>query len=194
MFVSIPIVLLWTVGFGLLVYNMYGTLSHSCNKTNWANSDGMTVCGQYKAFFAFMVIGWLCLVALVIVDVRARKNRSFARYDKMDKQGDADVKLTSLENSRNASTNDIPYGIDNYRDRSESVNSQTRRQSSPYRDQSRPNLQRFDSSYGSDRSHQHRVDDYWQQPEQPSEYLPQQTTYSPQTHYYQPAYDGMRLR
>jgi hypothetical protein len=183
MIVGVPILLIWTVGFGLLVYNMYGTLSHSCSKTNWATEDGMAVCSQYKAFFSFVVIGWLCQIALIVVDVRAKRTQSATgKYDKMDRESDKDVKLATLENhSRNASTNDIPYGIDEYRDRSNSANSIQRPRYDP-------------SPYGSERS-VHRVDDFfYEQPQQPASYVPQQTTYSPQTHYYQPTYDGMRLR
>jgi hypothetical protein len=197
MIISIPILLLWTVGMGLLVYNIYGTLAHSCSTTNWANDDGVSVCGKYKAFFSFVVVGWLCQVALIIVDVRAKKTeRALMKYDKMG-GNDKDVKLADLDHSRNASDNEIPYGLDDFRRRAESVNSQNQRHPSPYRDQAvstqRPQYQ---SPYGSESSQVHRLDDfYYQTPaHEPTSYLPQQTTYSPQTHYYQPTYDGMRLR
>ena len=182
--ISVPILLLWTIGFALLVWNMYGTLSHSCSKTNWANDDGMMVCRIYKAFFAFMVIGWACQIALIIVDVRAKRLQSaWGKYDKMDETSDKDVKLASLDHSRNTSTNDIPYGIDDYRARSNSTNSVNTQQ------------QRYSSPYGAERTQLHRVDDfYYQAPAQhQTTYQPQQSAY-PNTHYYQPSYDGMRLR
>jgi hypothetical protein len=197
MIISIPILLLWTVGMGLLVYNIYGTLAHSCSPINWANDDGVSVCGKYKAFFSFVVVGWLCQIGLIIVDVRAKKTqRALMKYDKMD-GNDKDVKLADLDHSRNTSDNEVHYGLDNFRPRAESVNDQTQRYPSPYRDQASSNQRPpYHSTYGSERSQVHRVDDfYYQTPAQePASYLPQQTTYSPQTHYYQPTYDGMRLR
>ncbi len=182
MIVSVLVLLLWTIGFALLAWNMYGTLSHSCSKTNWANDDGMMVCRIYKAFFSFVVIGWLCQVALIVVDVRAKRAQSaLGRYDKMDETGSKDVKLESLDHSRNTSTNDVPYGIDDYRARSDSTNSVDGQH------------QRYSSPYGAERSQLHRVDDFHY------ETPPQHTTYQPQqdysnTNYYQPTYDGMRLR
>lgn len=181
MIISGFVLLLYTIGFALLVWNMYGTLSHSCSKTNWANDDGMFVCRVYKAFFSFVVIGWLCQIALIIVDVRARRLQSaLGRYNKMDETSGKDVKLESLDHSRNTSTNNIPYGIDDYRDRSNSTNSVNNQH------------QRYSSPYGAERSQLHRVDDfYYETPHQ-------QTTYQPQQNYpntnYQPTYDGMRLR
>ena len=129
----------------------------------------MMVCRLYKAFFSFLVIGWLCQIALVVVDVRAKRAQSaFGKYDKMDEA--QNVKLANLDHSRNTSTNEIPYGIDSYRDRADSSGSQ-----------------RYASPYGSERS-QARVDDSYEQRPAPH------TTYQPQQNYYQPTYDGMRLR
>ena len=192
MIVSVFWLLLYTVGAGLVFYNAYGAVSHTCSKVNWASEDGMFVCRTYKAFFAFMIIGWLCQVALLVVDVRAKKAQStFGKYDKMDNDSLKDLKLSNLDISRDTSTHDIPYGVDVDRARSGSVNSQQH--------------QRFSSPYGAERSQLHRVDDFhYQTPAQESSYQPQQTYqpqqfYQPQqqyanTHYYQPAYDGMRLR
>lgn len=182
MVVSVPILLWYTIGSVLLVWNMYGTLSHSCSKTNWANDDGMFVCRVYKAFFSFVVMGWLCQIALIVVDVRAKRVQSaLGRYNKMDETSSKDVKLESLDHLRNTSTNDIPYGIDDYRDRSNSTNSMNGQH------------QRYSSPYGAERIQLHRVDDfYYETPPQHTTYQPQQT-YS-NTNYYQPTYDGMRLR
>lgn len=174
MVVSIPILIMWTIGFGLIVYNMYGTLANTCSKTNWANDDGMMVCRVYKTFFAFVVIGWLCQVALIIVDVRAKRTQSsMAKYDKMDESTN-DVKLATLDHSRNTSTTDVPYGIENYRDRSNSENSF--------------HSQRHVSPYGGERTQFHQVDDYrYQAPAQ--QHMQYQSV-----NFYQPTYDGIRLR
>lgn len=175
MIVSVPVLLFWTVATGLLIYNMYGTLGRSCSRANWATDDGMMVCHSYKAFFAFVVIGWVCQVALLVVDIRAKRTESATgKYNKME--DDRDVKLASLENSRSNSVHDIPYGVqvDEYRDRANSAGSQS--------------ASRYASPYGAQRTQLHRVDDFfYQSPEQ------QRSDYQT-TNYYQPTYDGMRLR
>ncbi|KAL6249139.1 hypothetical protein RBB50_004202 [Rhinocladiella similis] len=109
------ILLVWTVGIALLTYNMYGTLGHSCSRTNWANNDGMMICRTYKAFYSFNIFGWLAQVALIILDIRSRrKQTALGRYNRMmmasggaaaaadDK--DKDVRLNDLDHSYN------PYG------------------------------------------------------------------------------------
>jgi len=108
MIMNIPILLLWTVGLGLLIWNMYGTLGHSCTAANWGNEDGIMICHQYKAFFAFVVIGWLCQIALIILDVRARRTQSaLGRYNKM--RDSQDLKMDPLH-SRESSVHDLPMG------------------------------------------------------------------------------------
>jgi hypothetical protein len=171
MIVGGTVLVIWTIGCALLIWNMYGALGHSCSKTNWANDDGMMICRIYKALFSFVVIGWLSLIALIIIDVRAKRTQSArGKYDKM--MDDKDIKLDSLNHSRNTSTADVPYGIDNYQDRPNTVSNQ-----------------RHSSPYGSDRE-QVRVNDF-QQYQAP----PQQTRYESANYYYQqPTYDGIRLR
>ena len=162
---------------------MYGTLSHSCSKTNWANDDGMFVCRVYKAFFSFVVIGLMCQIASIVVDVRAKRAQSaLGRYNKMDESSSKDVKLESLDHSRkHEHETTIPYGINDYRDRANSTNSTNGQH------------QRYSSPYGAERSQLHRMDDfYYETPPQHTTYQPQQTHSN--TNYYQPAYDGMRLR
>jgi hypothetical protein len=111
MIVNIPILLLWTVGFGLIIWNMFGALGNSCDA--WGNDDGKKVCHTYKALFSFVVIGWLCQVALIVLDVRARRNQSIlGRYNKMN-ESQQDLKLNALDHSRDSSVNsvhDVPLG------------------------------------------------------------------------------------
>ncbi|ORY17432.1 hypothetical protein BCR34DRAFT_37955 [Clohesyomyces aquaticus] len=49
--------LLWTVGFALLTWWSSGTLSHVCNRKNWDNETGVSICRTYKALFAFSLLG-----------------------------------------------------------------------------------------------------------------------------------------
>ena len=109
MICNTPILLLWTVGLALVTWNMYGALGRSCTINNWGNADGIAICNQYKALYAFSIIGWLCQVALIVLDVRARRNQSaLGRYNKM---GEAqDLKLDPLDHSRNSSVHNIPLG------------------------------------------------------------------------------------
>lgn len=48
---------LWTVGFILLSYWMWSTLTHYCNVTNWNDQTGIMVCRIYKALFTFSLLG-----------------------------------------------------------------------------------------------------------------------------------------
>lgn len=113
MILNIPLSLVWTAGAGLMIYNMYGTLGHTCSTDNWGSSDGVMICQIYKALFAFIVIGWLAYIGVIVVDIRARMHQNAAgAYRNIESQ--SELKLESLNRSRSNSTRDIPYGIDNY--------------------------------------------------------------------------------
>lgn len=110
MIFNFPILLLWTVGMGLMIWNMYGTLGHTCSTANWGNEDGVSICHQYKALFSFVVIGWLCQIALFVLDVRARRSQSaLGKYDKMRESQDINMKMDPLH-SRDSSVHDLPIG------------------------------------------------------------------------------------
>lgn len=110
MIFNIPILLLWTVGMGLMIWNMYGTLGHTCTTANWGNNDGVSICQQYKALFSFVVIGWLCQIALIVLDVRARRSQSaLGKYGKMRDSQDFNMKMDPLH-SRESSVHDLPMG------------------------------------------------------------------------------------
>jgi len=98
----------------LLAWNIYGLLKHSCSVANFGNSDGVSVCSQYKAMFSFVVFGTLAQVGMVVVDVRARmaQNRS-GRYAKM-RDSTSEIKLAPYANNTHAHSNsesihDAPY-------------------------------------------------------------------------------------
>jgi hypothetical protein len=110
MIFNFPILLLWTVGMGLMIWNMYGTLGHSCSTANWGNADGVSICNQYKALFSFVVIGWLCQIALLVLDFRARRSQSaLGKYDKMRESQDYNLKMDPLH-SRDDSVHSLPLG------------------------------------------------------------------------------------
>lgn len=104
-----PILLLWTIGMGLLIWNMFGTWGHTCSINNWGNEDGMSICQQFKGMFSFVIIGWLCQIAMLVLDVRARRNQNaLGRYDKME--DNRDLKLNPLDHSRDSSVHSLPLG------------------------------------------------------------------------------------
>ncbi|KAL2422016.1 hypothetical protein ABEF95_006367 [Exophiala dermatitidis] len=107
LFMNSLILILWTIGLGLLTWNMYGTLGHSCSRANWASDAGMSICRIYKALYSFAIFGWLAQVALVILDIRSRRAQTaLGKYDKMTGQyenqkllDNSDLKLDSLHRS-----------------------------------------------------------------------------------------------
>jgi hypothetical protein len=48
---------LWVMGFGMLTWNLSGTLSHNCDIDNWNHETGIMVCRIYKALEAFTIGG-----------------------------------------------------------------------------------------------------------------------------------------
>ena len=49
--------LIWAMGFGMLSYYMWGTLTHYCDTSNWHDGTGVMVCRIYKAVFTFSLLG-----------------------------------------------------------------------------------------------------------------------------------------
>ncbi|KIW62972.1 hypothetical protein PV04_09856 [Phialophora macrospora] len=97
---NVTILILYLVGYGLLTWNIYGTLGHTCSRANWASDDGMMICRTYKAFYAFELFGVLAQVALIVLDARSRHAQTkLGRYNKMADiaaKGGGDVKLDDL--------------------------------------------------------------------------------------------------
>ena len=112
LFFSVPLVLVWIVGFSLLTNDVYGTLGHSCTTSNWGNATGVMVCNIYKLFYSFVLFALLSQIALVIIDIRARieQNRSGA-YDRMSRLQEG-LKLDTLRDSGMTPTPEVLYGVD----------------------------------------------------------------------------------
>jgi hypothetical protein len=47
---------LWAISFGLLAKAMGKTATETCSVGNWGNDDGVKVCQQFKALFAFALL------------------------------------------------------------------------------------------------------------------------------------------
>lgn len=48
---------IWTIGFGMLSWWMWGTLTHYCDVSHWNDGTGIMVCKIYKALFSFALLG-----------------------------------------------------------------------------------------------------------------------------------------
>ena len=70
------LLILWSVGLGILSYNMAHTILTACSTEYWANSTGMNVCRMYKALFAFTVSGCASYVSAVALDVIVRRRQT----------------------------------------------------------------------------------------------------------------------
>jgi hypothetical protein len=51
------IFVIWTAGFGMLSWWMWGTLTHYCDVGHWTDGNGIMVCKIYKALFSFALLG-----------------------------------------------------------------------------------------------------------------------------------------
>lgn len=111
--INIPLLIGWVVAVGLMGWNLYGTLAHSCTIENWGNDDGTKVCQEYKLMFSFVVFGAISQIAMIVVDVRARMAQTRSgRYSKM-LDSTSQVKLepynTTAATTTNDSVHDVPY-------------------------------------------------------------------------------------
>ena len=57
------LLILWTIGFGLLSYWMSATLNHKCDVLSWHDDTGIMVCRIYKTLFTFSLLGWISTLA-----------------------------------------------------------------------------------------------------------------------------------
>lgn len=127
---NVPLLVAWIASLGLLAWNIYGTLAHSCSTSNWGNSDGVNVCQLYKTVFAFGIFGTISQIAMVVVDVRARMAQTRSgRYAKMH-DSTSQMKLEPYDtthanvdtaHSQSNSVHDLPYtdASQQYRDQEE---------------------------------------------------------------------------
>jgi hypothetical protein len=65
--------LLWAVAFSLLSWWSSGTLSHVCNRDNWDDELGVSVCRLYKALFSFSLLGLLSTLVALVLDVHVQR-------------------------------------------------------------------------------------------------------------------------
>ncbi|ERF77033.1 hypothetical protein EPUS_07939 [Endocarpon pusillum Z07020] len=92
---NIFLLLLWVVGLSLLGWNMSGTLSHVCNSANWGSAAGIMICRLYKTLFSFGLFSTLSAIALVVLDLKVRKDQnSLGKYNQM-RDSAYDLKPTS---------------------------------------------------------------------------------------------------
>lgn len=68
------LLVLWSVAFGLLSWWSSGTLTHVCNRRNWEDSTGISICRLYKALFSFSLFGLVGTIAALALDVKVQKD------------------------------------------------------------------------------------------------------------------------
>lgn len=130
------------------------------------------VCRIYKAFYSFAIFALLAQIAQIVVDSRSRRNQTkLGRYDNIE--GSRDLKMDNLDKLKqqqhqagghsaqpsHASSDDVPYGIQDYRDQHTRPNG-----TQDYRDQpTRPVYQAYQgesASYYGGGNPQVRMDDF----------------------------------
>lgn len=124
--INSTVLLVQLVGLGLLTYNIFGTLGHSCSRSNWASDKGVTICQIYKAFYSFAIFALLAQIALIVLDVRSRREQTrLGKYGNIEESNSRDVKLDRLNGSGTThshqlsharSVDQVPYGVQDYRD------------------------------------------------------------------------------
>jgi hypothetical protein len=72
---NIPLLIFWLLSFSLLTWNMSGTLTHVCNRSNWGNGDGVMICRIYKTLFSFTCVGTTSAILAVILDIKTRRKQ-----------------------------------------------------------------------------------------------------------------------
>lgn len=61
-----------------------GTLPHKCNSDNWGSDTGVMVCHIYKTAFAFTLLAVVFLLAMIVLDIKARRRqKNQIKYDHM---------------------------------------------------------------------------------------------------------------
>ncbi|KAF1911988.1 hypothetical protein BDU57DRAFT_523262 [Ampelomyces quisqualis] len=73
MVLNAGLALLWAVAFSLLSWWASGTLSHVCNKGNWDDEVGVSVCRLYKALFSFSLFGLMSTILALILDAHVQR-------------------------------------------------------------------------------------------------------------------------
>ena len=87
--ISVPRLALWCASFGLTTWKLAPmVLTHACTITLWQTDMGVMVCRVYKAYYAFVVISWVCSIATLALDVKAGADtRGRGAYEKMGDSG-----------------------------------------------------------------------------------------------------------
>lgn len=101
------LLVLWSIGFGLLSYWMSGTLKHHCDVLSWHDETGIMVCRIYKTLFTFSLLGFISTIAATTLDVHIhRLSTRFGRH----------MRLDNLDQKPLAPTSRGPYSDADHRD------------------------------------------------------------------------------
>ncbi|KAJ9620268.1 hypothetical protein H2203_008033 [Taxawa tesnikishii (nom. ined.)] len=98
---------LWGMGFGMLAWWMWGTLTHYCDVLNWNDSTGIMVCRIYKALFTFSLLGLVSTICALGLDLHI--HRLSARRGRHHR-------LEDMDNKRRSPAVRGPYTDDGHRE------------------------------------------------------------------------------
>ncbi|THW21916.1 hypothetical protein D6D23_06244 [Aureobasidium pullulans] len=80
---------IWTMGFGMLSWWMWGTLTHFCDVSHWNDGTGIMVCKIYKALFSFALLGLISTLMAVALDIHiSRMNTLRGQHFRLNLRGD----------------------------------------------------------------------------------------------------------
>ncbi|KAG9646245.1 hypothetical protein KCU98_g10295, partial [Aureobasidium melanogenum] len=83
------IFVIWTIGFGMLSWWMWGTLTHYCDVSHWNDGTGIMVCKIYKALFSFALLGLISTLMAVALDIHiSRMNTLRGQHFRLNLFGD----------------------------------------------------------------------------------------------------------
>ncbi|CAD0087772.1 unnamed protein product, partial [Aureobasidium vineae] len=93
------IFVIWTIGFGMLSWWMWGTLTHYCDVGHWNDDTGIMVCKIYKALFTFALLGLISTLMAVALDIHiSRMNGLRGQHFRLNLRGDrkaGDIPMTT---------------------------------------------------------------------------------------------------
>ncbi|GAB7349378.1 hypothetical protein MBLNU459_g8503t1 [Dothideomycetes sp. NU459] len=97
---------LWGMGFGMLSWWMWGTLTHMCDLRNWNDGTGVMVCRIYKALFTFSLLGFVSTICALALDLHIFR---------LGQRGGRHVRLNDLDQKRRPAAVRGPYTDEDHR-------------------------------------------------------------------------------
>ncbi|KAH8722924.1 hypothetical protein GQ44DRAFT_621446 [Phaeosphaeriaceae sp. PMI808] len=116
--------LLWAVSFSLLSWWSSGTLTHVCNRENWDDELGISVCRLYKALFSFSLLGLITTLLALALDIHVQRQATARGHFQAigmgagDSKGGPAIVLSGLDEHSEHETNPNPAAQSKNKNRS----------------------------------------------------------------------------